>query len=244
MVQQRRWPATDWNDLFLKHPLMIPFGVRLIWGEYNKSGSLVATFRALEDQTLTDNTDNAVVLSDDYKVGILHPLELDEQARKDWLVHLADYEIQSPFPQLERPVVTVKPNQTSLKFYSDRSGTEINAMTFKGRAERLGWRRGSVCDAGCITSYTKSFTSAGVDAFILLEGMFVGIDMYSDMKLGDMFFVRAGSVEIGSYAYDEPESSTDPRLIEFGQVPPVVFSEVMGNMQRIAGEIERRNTSG
>ncbi len=235
MVQQRRWPVSDWSGLFLKHPIMMPFGIRLIWGAYDGSTQLTSTFRALEDQTLTDNADNTVELVDDCTVGIVHPLELGDQARQQWQAHLTDYEVEPPFPQLARPVVSVTQQEKQLRFHKGRAGTQLNGLTFKGRAERLGWRRGSVCDAGMITAYVKSFPSAGVDAFLGLEGMYVGIDMYSDIKLGEAFFVHSGSVKIGIYVYDEPNSAVDPRLIEFGQMSPIVFSEVMGDLQKIAG---------
>jgi hypothetical protein len=43
-------------------------------------------------------------------------------------------------------------------------------------------------------------------------------------------------VEVGSYTYDRPYEVTDPRLIPFGSVPPIVFSEVMADLARIAGK--------
>jgi hypothetical protein len=132
----------------------------------------------------------------------------------------------------------VKPEGRESKFFTAIRGTKINGMTFRGRAERLGWRRGSVGDGGWISAYWKSFSAAGADAFLMLEGMFVGIDMYSEIKLLDAFFVRGGSVRIGGYVYYEPPKEDDPRLLPFGQVPPIVFSEVMADLQKIAGKGE------
>ena len=109
-------------------------------------------------------------------------------------------------------------------------------MTFKGRAERLGWQRGSVCDGGGIPSYWKSFPASGCDTFLAVEGMYIGMDMYTSVKLQDLFFVRGGSVEVGSYTYDDPQGDDDPRVLTFGQVPPIVFSEVMGDLKKIAAQ--------
>ncbi len=36
--------------------------------------------------------------------------------------------------------------------------------------------------------------------------------------------------------YDEPIDENDPRLIAFGNVPPIVFSEVMGDLRKITGK--------
>jgi hypothetical protein len=111
-------------------------------------------------------------------------------------------------------------------------------MTFKGRAERLGWQRGSVVDAGGISCYRKCFPGAGADAILWLDGMYIGIDMYTDIKLERFCFVRSGSVSFGSYQYDEPANDQDPRLLAFDQVPPVVFSETLGDLAKIAGQKE------
>lgn len=236
MVRQFRWPVARFRELYLAHPLLVPFAQRLVWGHFAAGGKLTATFRALDDLSLTDAADEPVTLPAKGEVGVVHPLELPADARTAWVKHLADYAVEPPFAQLDRPVIAAQPDQAAQKFGKDLAGTELNAMTFKGRAERLGWARGSVCDAGGINYYRKTFPNAGVEVFLGLEGMFVGVDMYSDVTLGDWFFVRSGSVKIGSYEYDEPGNDTDPRLVAFAAVPPIAYSEALGDLARIAGK--------
>jgi hypothetical protein len=236
MVRQFRWTVKRWRELYLQHPLLLPFAHRLIWGCYDAKGKLSTTFRALEDHTLTDSGDDVVELPGQGNVGVIHPLELAASLRQAWLKHLADYNIVPPFAQLERPVVTVKPEQKDMKYGSDVVGTELNAMTFKGRAERLGWARGSVVDAGGVHEYLKTFPTAGVDVFIYLEGMYIGIGMDASITLDKFFFVKHGSVKIGSYEYDEPSEASDPRLVPFGEVPAIAFSEAIGDLAKIAGK--------
>ncbi|HAB19428.1 MAG TPA: DUF4132 domain-containing protein [Verrucomicrobiota bacterium] len=236
MVQQHRWAAPRWAELFLKHPLVFPFAARLVWGAFGTDGKLAATFRALEDRSLTDANDESFTLPVTGQVGIVHPLELTPDQRQAWLKHLADYNVVTPFAQLERPVVTLKPGQEDIKGGDDFDQVELNAMTFKGRAERLGWSRGSVVDAGGINYYYKQFPAAGVDVFIALEGMYVGIDMYSDITLGQVMFVKHRSVQIGGYTYDEPSGDKDERLVTFGSVPAIAFSEAMGDLAKISGK--------
>ncbi len=242
MVRQFRWLVGRWRELFLAHPVLFPFAVRLAWGLYGSDGRLLATFRALEDRTLTNAEDENVDLPADKAaggtVGIVHPLELPAELRQAWAVHLADYNVQSPFLQLERPVVRPADEEKAVKISSKYKDTELNGMTFKGRAERLGWQRGSVVDAGGISSYRKSFPGAGADAILDLEGMYVGMDMYSNVTLGRFCFVKSGSVSAGSYVYDEPSNDKDPRLLSFEEVPPIVFSETLGDLVRIAGTKE------
>lgn len=236
MVRQFRWPAARWQELYLQHPLLLPFAQRLVWGTYDSTGKLTGTFRALEDQSLTNSADEPFTIPTDGLVGITHPLELGVETRQAWLKHLADYDIVPPFAQLERPVVTVKPDQKPVKFGKEVAGTSLNGMTFKGRAERLGWGRGSVCDGGGINFYLKTFPAADVDVFLETEGMYVGIDMYTDITLGKIFFTKHGSVQIGGYTYDEPGDQQDARLVPFGEAPAIAFSEAMGDLSRIAGK--------
>lgn len=239
MVRQHRWPIERWRQLFPVHPLLAPFAMRLIWGVYDHAGALSFTFRMLEDRSFTQASDEPCELSAAAgKIGIVHPLELSADARPAWRTHVADYEIEPPFPQLDRSVVHLTPDRAQQKTLGDFTGIGINGMTFKGRAERLGWARGSVCDGGGITTYVKCFPAAGVDVLVGLDGMYIGIDMYSEIKLQDAFFVKTGSVEIGSYTYDEPRDEKDERLLRFADVPPIVYSEVMGDLQKISGKKE------
>ena len=132
--------------------------------------------------------------------------------------------------------MTLKAGQERTRISKELEGTELNAMTFKGRAERLGWSRGSVVDGGGVNYYFKQFPAAGVDVFIGLEGMYVGIDMYSDITLGQVLFVKHRSVEVGSYTYDEPAGEQDSRVVLFGDVPALAFSEAMGDLGKISGK--------
>ncbi len=236
LVRQFRWPVSRWRELYLAHPLLRPFTQRLVWGWRDAASDLHHTFRALEDATLTDVEDNPVTLPEDGSVSLVHPLDLSEETRTAWLQHLADYDIAPPFTQLDRSVVRVKPEEAATRFGKQIANTELNAMTFRSRSEKLGWSRGSVCDGGGVTSYRKIFSGAGVEAYLTLEGMYVGIGMEESITLGDIFFVKTGSVQVGSYTYDEPSREDDARLIAFGDVPAVPFSEIMGDLVKISGK--------
>ena len=236
MVQQYRWTLDRWKVLFCNHPILRPFGISLIWGAYDAKGELISALRLLDDGTFTDQNDTARDLSGADTMGILHPLELSEDDRHKWKEHLADYEVDSPFPQIQRAAVFVADKDKAKRRYEGAADTTLNAMTFKGRAERLGWARGSVCDGGGITFYYKPFPRAGLDFLLYITGMYIGVDMYSEVTLQDGHFVKAGSVDMGSYVYDEPKDDKDERVVPFGELPPVVFSEVMGDLQKITAK--------
>jgi hypothetical protein len=236
LVQQRRWEAPAWQALYPRHPLLRPFAVRLVWGVYDAQQRLIGSFRLLEDGSLSDTEDDALTLPTTGQIGIAHPLDLSEAQRAAWRTHLADHEVTPPVPQLDRPVVRVKDAERDQRRIRLAAGAQINGMSFKGRAERLGWRRGSVVDAGAVSSYAKSFPAAGIEVLIGVEGMYMGMGMEDSITLGDGWFVRQGSVTFGSYAYDEPGNEQDVRVVPFGEVPAIVFSETMAELGLISGK--------
>ena len=73
-------------------------------------------------------------------MGIVHPLELAGDLRQAWLADLADYDVAPPFPQLERPAVTVKETEIHTLFGENVAGTTLNGMTFKGGRNALAGR--------------------------------------------------------------------------------------------------------
>lgn len=230
MVRQRRWPVGRWAELFLGLPVLFPFAVRLVWGLSDDAGALRSSFRALDDRTLTDAADDAIELPDSGTVGLVHPLDLDEGARIAWRTHLADHEVQPPFEQIDRPVALVPEERRGDRFLDTERGATLSALSFKGRAGRLGWVRGPVLGNGSVYAYLKK-SPAGVDAVLELgDGINVTPDHDSSATLGRVGFFAAGTWERW---YNPLPEADDPLLIPLGEVPPVVYSEVVGDLRRI-----------
>jgi hypothetical protein len=95
-----------------------------------------------------------------------------------------------------------------------------------------------------ISYYLKTFPAADVDVFVETDGMYVGIDMYTDIKLGKVFFVKHGSVHVGSYEYNEPNEASDARLVQYSGVPAIAFSEAMGDLMKISGKSSGQQSEG
>ena len=235
LVTQRRWPRDRWLELYPLHPVLAPFAVTLVWGGYDADGELRGTFRMLEDRTFTDADDDEVALDCHGMIGIVHPLELGPAAIEAWWEHLADHEVAPPFAQLERPIYPLPAAERDTRQLDLVNGTELSAGTFRGRIERRGWSRGSVVDAGGVTSYYRSFPAASVDVFLLLDDLYMGIEPTEQITLRQAYFVRGGSVQVGSYTYEEPGQVSDERVLAFGDVPPIVYSEALTDLKMISG---------
>lgn len=237
LVTQRRWSVDKWTSFFMQNPIMFVYALKIIWGLYDEKGTLTKTFRAMEDLTLSDIDFEEMDLDEveNQTIGMVHPLSLSEEDKQKWVQYLEDDSVELVFPQLNRPVVKVEDVDKEVKFYDKFNGKKVEGLAFKGQMDKLGWQKGSVVDGGMVSSYRKSFTSLGMDAVIETEGIYMGWDDY-DPELGRLYFVRTGSIKTGSYTYDEPSNSEDARLFKLGDVPAIIFSEVMADLQRFAKE--------
>jgi hypothetical protein len=232
LVVQRRWTTDDWKSFFTEHPILFSFTPSLVWGVYTDN-KLTTTFRTSEEgEFLT--VDNDEIELPQGEIGLAHPIELGENLIK-WKEHLVDYEISQPFPQLERMIFTVEKGKESETFYYRFKGSEVPCGTFKSRATKQGWQRGSVVDAGEVSNYIKSFSNAGFDSVLNLENLNVVTYDYDEKALlKECFFVSSQTIQRGSYIYDEPRNSDDERLVKLKDVPPIVFSEAIWDLTKIS----------
>ena len=76
---------------------------------------------------------------------------------------------------------------------------------------------------GGVDSYRKVFPGASVEAFLGLEGMWVALRGDESIQLQGFYFVKGGSVRVGSYVRDNPSDESDERLIAFGGAAHRVF---------------------
>lgn len=242
LVTQRKWPVDRWQALFMGNPVMFTYAIRLIWGVFNADQTLVYSFQCLEDQTLVNEEGDEVEWPQDAQLGMVHPLSLTPEQIAHWTEQLADADLIPILPQLTRRVVTLPETARTLTKDRQFEGVEHGGFGFVSKMEKLGWYRGSVQDGGWIANYYKDFSDLGITALLSQQGN-ISVGYYDEnAALGPVMFVRSGSVRFGNYVYDEPEKDTDERLILFGQVPPIVYSEVMADLSFFKENDQRKTT--
>ncbi len=229
MVASRRWSVADFEKLLVRHPLMINLVRRLLWGGFDKTGKLQRSFRVTEEQEYASSSDTATSLDGLHEIGIVHPLHLSDDERGKWGEVFGDYEIIAPFPQLGRRVHKLLPNEQKAKEITRFNGPKINPMALVGILDKLGWQRGTVQDGGVYHYHTKEFPTAAVTAVIqYAKGVPVGyIEGWEDQTLERGYFVPHGELP-GWYQHD--------KAVQWGQIDPVVVSEVLGAMAVLASK--------
>lgn len=162
---------------------------------------------------------------------MVHPISLDADTIDFWKNDLLDNGIEPIFPQLNRPVVLLPDMDKNLRMSDAYEGVEVGGYTFLSRMDKTGWVKGSIGDGGGILSYYKAFTEVGLVAIMMQTGS-LSIGFYdANAEIGKVMFVKKEGIRFGNYMYDEPTKMNDPRLVHFGDVPPIVYSEVMADMQ-------------
>jgi hypothetical protein len=228
MVTGRRWPPDQFETLLVRHPLMTNLAQRLLWAGYDRKGKLRRTFRVTEDQTYADVADRACTLDGLAAVGLVHPLHLAEKERAAWGEVFSEYEILPPFPQLGRPVHTLKPAEAKGVEITTFAGKQVPATALLGTLERLGWTRGVPGDAGFVDDYSKPFPGAGVTAVLTYaDGVPLGYTReWADQRLEPVFFLAG--IQRGR-SWDDRRHALPLRRVD-----PVAVSEVIADLAALA----------
>ncbi len=238
LIVRRRWDVAAFQGFFETNPLAFAFARGFVWGGVGGSPS----FRVTADREHVGADGKIVALPKGASIGLVHPLEIEAADRAKWLAALAGAGIKPAFPQLDRPTFSPREEERNRSKCFRFEDKEMSGLTFKGRAERRGWRRGSVVDSGGVSAYRKVFPHDQVEVFIGTDGLNVQSYEDSEVTLKDLFFVRSGAVVTGSYTYDEPRDEDDERLIRLGEVPAIVFSEVVADLTAIAKQKEEEES--
>ncbi len=231
MVTGRRWSVDEFEMLLVHHPLMVNLVRMLLWGGYDASGQLVATFRVTEDQTYADVEDEECSLAGIDAVGILHPLHLSDELKAAWGELLSDYEIVSPFQQLGREIYHLEDEELEAQEITRFADVKVPAISLVSTLERLGWVRGIGEDHGYFCEHSRPFYGANVTAVVQYEpGVWVGgIAEEKDQRMERCFFVS------GIYTPVVYNPRHENRL-PLGEVAPLAISETLKDLSMVAAK--------
>jgi len=247
LSSNRTWTKEAWNQLFVENPIMNMFAIGLIWGTYEQAAdtdttslaattispgtsttSLVTSFRYMEDGSFVTADEDDFHLSDNAQIGLCHPLDLGEALTATWKQQLEDYEITQPIDQLSRKVFKA-PADKKATTVTDFGGAVVYAVSLWGKLQKMGWYRGSVVDAGGYFNFYKEDSKLGLGVLLDFSGTYVGADNSEEVTVYDAVFYKAGTVNYGSYVYDEVKE--DDR-IPLHQVPARFYSEACYDIER------------
>ncbi len=215
----REWPVAEWDEFLLRHPLMSRLVQRLVWLGLDDAGARVASFRPMEDLTLTGPDDATVDPARFKRVSLAHSTSLSEAERETWRRHLTDYEVEPLFDQFGRPTLTAEVAATEI---TDRKGWLIETFKLRGVATRLGYARGQAEDGGWFLVYQKPFDVLGLTAVI----EFTGSSLPEENRGAALVALRFVKQRKGWLRWDDG--------VPLSSVPPVLLSETWNDLHDMA----------
>ncbi|THV30832.1 DUF4132 domain-containing protein [Glycomyces paridis] len=179
MVEGRTWTTAEFDEHFVRHPLVWQLARRLVWRAATADGAV--TFRLAEDRTVTGVEDDAIALAPEAAIGLVHPVHLGDELAA-WAEVFADYELVQPFPQLARPVMAFTEEERSTGRLTRFENVTVPVGKILGLVSR-GWMRAAPEGGG-----VEPGVSCGLGALrILVElspGISVGaVDMHPEQTL-------------------------------------------------------------
>lgn len=221
LSRKRYWLYEMWKSVFLGNPIMKQFAISLVWGEYTE-GKLRKMFRYAADGSFYSMIGENHELSPGTIIGLIHPLELSGAEKELWKEQLTNSGIVQPFLQIERPVFVVEEND---EIVVERfGGILLNGRSLFGKMTKLGWTRGSVQDGSFYYTFYKEDTRTGIGAELSFSGAPIGYEVEEDVCVFEIQFYKAGTVNRGSYEYDEIDVE---RRIVPKRVDKRFFSEIL-----------------
>jgi len=222
MCTQRTWSLEDWRNYLWGHPLCRHLCQRLIWSVVGEEEP--ATFRPLDDGSLTDCQDEELTLEDKSELRLAHRLFVSDVAAQEWEQHFADYDIAPLFPQLQ-PSYSLPQNQPTAIAIEEFQGHVLPAFTLRNKATAMGYTRGQPQDGGWFYQYEKRFTSLGLEARIEFSGNSLPEENRT-ASLRRLCFRRLPPPDAPADAF-----SGDAPLKE---IPSVLLSECYSNLRALA----------
>ncbi|MFD0277389.1 DUF4132 domain-containing protein [Kitasatospora sp. NPDC127111] len=234
MVAGRGWTATEFRELFVRHPLVWHLVRRLVWladetndagganGANGANGTTTTAFRVAEDRSFANVEDDAFTLAEDATVRLAHPLHLGDDLAA-WSELFADYEILQPFPQLGRPVHRVTAEEAAADRLHRFEGRTMPVGRVLGLTKR-GWERGAPQDAGVECWISKRLGEACYLVAELQEGIAVGaLDVFPDQT----FETVRLNVTPDHYGHHRDHG------LRFGELDQVVVSELLADLEEV-----------
>lgn len=187
MVSGRRLAPHELRRYFAEHPLIGELAERVVWATYDGQ-NVVATFRVVRGEAgvraqALDASGQAVLIEAGASIGVLHPAELAESARKKtlaaWKSAFESAKTQPLFEQIDRPVFELKEPEggTNLGRFKMRRvdyrrlrDVLVTARGWHPRGATMRWEREDDDGEGHgPTQWERGFERDGVHVFATLD---------------------------------------------------------------------------
>lgn len=240
-LAQKSWPLSVWRERYLQHPLVSTVARRLIWVVGGVSVGLTGTgFENAGGKVQT--------FPDDAVVTLWHPLEHEPEVTA-WRTWLAERHVTQPFKQAHREVYRLTGAEEQTRVYSYRFAAHIlKQHQFNALCALQGWRNTLRLDVDHeAPPATLTLPVWGLRAEFWVESL---VGEYGSETTDTGTFLYVSTDQVRFYPADAGENSahmaggpyhlhyhsdTPVEPVPLTAVPPLVFSEVMRDVDLFVG---------
>jgi hypothetical protein len=206
----RRIAFDLWRERYLEHPLIADLSRRLIW-RFESDGKHVAGL--VRNGAIEDATGHPIELAQGVVVTLWHPLHAPADQVLEWRRRLAALGISQPFKQAHREVYVVTDAERQTGVYSNRFAAHVlRQHQFKALCNQRGWDYRLMDQLGPRDTPTRKLPGQRVSVEFWVDGIEHDATnrVYELISTDQVRFVSA-----------------DGEAIPMSDVPPLVFSELM-----------------
>lgn len=242
-LEEKRWDYKIWRERYLDHPLVGTIARRLIW-RFNE-----ATTAIFADGKMVDADGNALEFFEDSKVELWHPLHSSTAEVLKWREFLEQNEIRQPFKQAHREIYVLTDAEIRTEVYSNRFAAHvIKQHQFNALCGQRNWKNQLriMADAD-FHAPMRTMAKHDLRAEFWVEA--IGDDYGVDSnETGTYFYLATDQVRFypanaplhyghgygGGYHNGWNQTQTVEPIV-LSKIPPLVFSEIMRDVDMFVG---------
>jgi hypothetical protein len=228
-LQQRAWSLADFRNRYLDHPIIGSLARRIIWSFVLKTGRENGIWS--RDCLVDPEGEPIKGLADDTRVTIWHPHDAPTGQILAWRKWLEEHEVRQPFKQAHREVYILTDAERQTATYSNRFAAHVlRQHQFSALCQARGWRYKLQGDWDSANTPTLDLPLWDLQAEFWVEPIHEGRPFHEREDIGHTGIYLHTTTDQLRFAR---RGSTEPLSLD--QVPPLVFSEVMRDVDLFVG---------
>ncbi len=220
------WPAETWRRVFAEHPLLAVIVQNVVWSAVDNAGQPLKRFRPNESGELLDLYDERYTLSDEARVHITHPLELDAAECEAWRAHFEDYQLVSPIEQCSTPVFSATVDELVATELARANGRILNRGVFGSLLSKWGYLKGAVEDSEMFEEHRWSLDGDRWWVTLRHSSISLSFDAEEEVEIEDFVVTKQDS---------ENHEEEKQRL---GDLPPALLNTLLDQAEQLRAVAE------
>jgi len=247
----KTWPLKVWRERYLDHPLVGTLARRLIWEFQLAEGEPVSVI--YDGGRFVDAKGVPVEISDESSevtVSLWHPIDREVEEVVEWRAFVEDRGITQPFKQAHREVYVITDAERTTTVYSNRFAAHVlKQHQFNALCAARYWKnRLRLLFDSEFPPASRDLPYWGLRVEFWIDGIGEDFGVHTN-DTGSFHYLATDQVRFypiqarqmtahaygGGYSWNPWQEGDDLQPISLAEIPPLVFSEVMRDVDLFVG---------